>query len=186
MSPEFDRARTTFYSTVTDYRREQDFSARPSVDWANAPRCWKNSSEEDEGARADTEELKHMIDLLNKGNVANPRVLDTLLLSQVALQVTDGALQVKKQSSEVARQLQHLEDDRKTELLKELLEADSSVAILKIKRDAARDRLDQLSRVRSRVLMDDPSQTEIRLVRGEEGRSTSMIMVTIRSHPEMW
>jgi polysaccharide export outer membrane protein len=121
-----------------------------------------------------------MIDLLNKGNVANPRVLDArraLLLSQTrALQVTDGALQVKKQSSEVARQLQHLEDDRKTELLKELLEAESSVAILKIKRDAARDRLDQLSRVRSRLSMDDASQTEIRLVRGEEGRSTSVIV----------
>jgi protein involved in polysaccharide export with SLBB domain len=61
-------------------------------------------------------------------------------------------------------------------LLKELLEAESSVAILKIKRDAARDRLDQLSRVRSRLSMDDASQTEIRLVRGEEGRSTSVIV----------
>ena len=166
---------------LTDYRREQDF-LRTSVSQLGERTAVleKQQREEDEGARADTEELKHMIDLLNKGNVANPRVLDArraLLLSQTrALQVTDGALQVKKQSSEVARQLQHLEDDRKTELLKELLEAESGVAILKIKRDAARDRLDQLSRVRSRLSMDDASQTEIRLVRGEEGRSTSVIV----------
>ncbi len=110
---------------LTDYRREQDF-LRTSVSQLGERSAVleKQQREEDEGARADTEELKHMIDLLNKGNVANPRVLDArraLLLSQTrALQVTDGALQVKKQSSEVARQLQHLEDDRKTELLKDL------------------------------------------------------------------
>jgi polysaccharide biosynthesis/export protein len=166
---------------LTDYRREQDF-LRTSIGQLGERSAVleKQQREEDEGARADTEELKHMIDLLNKGNVANPRVLDArraLLLSQTrALQVTDGALQVKKQSSDAARQLQHYEDDRKTELLKELQAADSDVTILKIKRDAARDKLDHLSRVRSRLSLDDASQMEIRVVRGEDGGSTSMIV----------
>ena len=167
---------------MTDYRREQDF-LRTSIGQLGERTAVleKQQREEDEGARADTEELKHMIDLLNKGNVANPRVLDArraLLLSQTrALQVTDGALQVKKQSNDAARQLQHYEDDRKTELLKELQTAESDVTILKIKRDAARDKLDHLSRVRSRLSLDDPSQTELRLVRVEEGGGSKSVTV---------
>jgi polysaccharide export outer membrane protein len=162
---------------LTDYRRERDFLRTSITQLGERTAVMERQQrEEQEGARADTEDLKRMIDLLAKGNVASPRVLEArraLLLSQTrALQVTDGLLQIKKQSTDLARQLQHFEDDRRTELLKEQQEAAATVSILKIKRDAALDKLNLLSLARSRLSVDDASQIEIQLVRRESDAST--------------
>jgi polysaccharide export outer membrane protein len=164
---------------LVDYRRQRDFLRGSITQLGERTTILERQQrEEEEGARADTEDLRRMIDLLAKGNVANPRVLEArraLLLSQTrALQVTDGLLQIKKQSTDLVRQLQHFEDDRKTELLKEQQEAAATASILKIKRDAALDKLNLLSLARSRLSVDDASKIEIQLVRKENDASTRL------------
>lgn len=164
---------------LTDYRREREFLQTSISQLGDrAAVLERQQKEEEEGARADTEELRRTIDMLNKGNVTNPRVLDArraLLLSQTrALQVTDGVLLLKKQSTEAERQLQHLDDDRRTELLKDLQEATTATDALKIKRDAALEKLNLASTPRSRFSIDDGSQMEIRLVRDDQGGATKM------------
>jgi polysaccharide export outer membrane protein len=164
---------------LIDYHRERDFLRSSITQLGERTAVMERQQrEEEEGARADTEDLKRMIDLLAKGNVASPRVLEArraLLLSQTrALQVTDGLLLIKKQSNDLARQLQHFEDDRKTELLKEQQEAAATASILKIKRDAALDKLNLLSLARSRLSVDDASQIEIQVIRKENEASTRL------------
>jgi polysaccharide export outer membrane protein len=164
---------------LTDFHREREF-LRGAIDQLSerATVLEKQRREEEEGARADTEDLKRMIDLLAHGNVANPRVLEArraLLLSQTrALQVTDGLLQIKKQSTEMERKLQHYEDDRKEELLKERQDAEAEAGALKIKRDAAQEKLNLLSLARSRLSVDDASKMEIQVVRKEKNASTKL------------
>lgn len=163
---------------LRDYHRQQDYlrasmaqlSARTAV-------VEKQQQEEEKGARADDEDLQRMISLLKQGNVANPRVLEArraLLMSQTrALQVADGLLLLKKQATDAARQLQHLDDDRNANLLTERGEAEANVAEMKAKIDAEIRKLSLLSLSRSRLLDGNGSQTNIRLVREIEYHSTT-------------
>ncbi|MCW2285381.1 polysaccharide export outer membrane protein [Rhodoblastus acidophilus] len=162
-----------------DYAREQDF-LRDSINQLSSRTAVLQSRQrdEEEAAKADNEDLRRMVELLKMGNVANPRVLEArraLLFSQTrALQVTDGLLQLQKQSADLTRQLQHLQDDRKTGLLKELKEARAALAETRIKRDAAQEKLKLTSTARSQLLADDNSRLEIRLARETKGRVSTM------------
>lgn len=160
---------------AVDYTREQEF-LRNSIDQLSTRTSVLQTQqrEEQEAAKANSEDLRRMVELLKLGNVANPRVLEArraLLFSQTrALQVTDGLLQLQKQSADLARQLQHLQDDRKTGLLKELKEARGALAATRIRRDAAHEKLKLASMARSQLLADENSRLDIRLARETKGR----------------
>lgn len=163
---------------MADYTRQQQFLQASVATITNRTAVLqKQQKAEEEGARADDDDLQKMIELLKRGNVANPRVLEArraLLMSQTrSLQVADGLLQLTMQSGDLSRQLQHLQDDHRAELLKEAQETQATLAELKVKRDAARERLNLFAMSRARLLVDRPSSVEVALVRDQRnGKST--------------
>ena len=127
-----------FQARQADYQREHDF-LKSTVDQADERIAVveKQQAEEEQGSRADTLELKRLVELLSKGQETNPRVTDArralLLSSTRALQVNVELLELKRQKSDSVRKAQHFEDERRIALLKELEEATSAKTIAQIK-----------------------------------------------------
>jgi polysaccharide biosynthesis/export protein len=124
-----------------EYERERDF-LKSSLDQSDEriSVVQKQQTEEEEGTRADTAELKRLVDLLSRGQEINPRVTEArralLLSSTRALQVNVELLDLKRQKSESARRIQQFEDERRVALLKELEDATSARAAAQIKLEA--------------------------------------------------
>jgi polysaccharide biosynthesis/export protein len=124
-----------------EYERERNF-LKSSLDQSDEriSVVQKQQAEEEEGTRADTAELKRLVDLLSKGQEINPRVTEArralLLSSTRALQVNVELLELKRQKSESARRIQQFEDERRVALLKELEDATSARAVAQIKLEA--------------------------------------------------
>ena len=97
----------------------------------------KQRQQEEEGSRADTVELQRMVDLLSRGQEISPRVTEArralLLSSTRALQVNVELLELKRQQSESARNVQHFEDDRRIALLNELQDAAAATTVASVK-----------------------------------------------------
>lgn len=123
---------------MADYQRERDF-LKAAVDQSDdrISVVEKQQAEEEDGSRADTVELRRLLDLLSKGQETNPRITDArralLLSSTRALQVNVELLELKRQKNESVRNAQHFEDDRRVALLKELEDAVSVKAVARIK-----------------------------------------------------
>lgn len=124
-----------------EYERERNF-LKSSLDQSDEriSVVQKQQTEEEEGTRADTAELKRLVDLLSRGQEINPRVTEArralLLSSTRALQVNVELLDLKRQKSESARRIQQFEDNRRVTLLKELEDATSARAVAQIKLEA--------------------------------------------------
>jgi polysaccharide biosynthesis/export protein len=88
---------------------------------------------EDEGAKADADDLARMQDLFNRGTVPILRVSDArramLLSSTRKLQTTAQLMATKRQRDELSRQMEQLDGKRRTDQLRELL--DATVALSK-------------------------------------------------------
>ena len=88
-----------FQARMADYLRERDF-LKSTVDQADERIAVveKQQAEEEQGSRADTLELKRLVELLSKGQETNPRVTDArralLLSSTRALQVNVELLEL--------------------------------------------------------------------------------------------
>jgi polysaccharide biosynthesis/export protein len=124
-----------------EYERERNF-LKSSLDQSDEriSVVQKLQTEEEEGTRADTAELKRLVDLLSRGQEINPRVTEArralLLSSTRALQVNVELLDLKRQKSESARRIQQFDDNRRVALLKELEDATSARAVAQIKLEA--------------------------------------------------
>ena len=135
---------------IADYHRERDFF-NAAVDQSDERIAvvQKQQAEEEEGSRADTVELKRLLDLLSKGQETNPRVTEArralLLSSTRALQVSVELLELKRQRTESEHQAQHFEDDRRMGLLKELQDAAAVKASSRIKFEALESELKIMS-----------------------------------------
>jgi len=125
-------------ASMSDYQRERDF-LKAAVDQADEriSVVEKQQAEEEEGSRADTLDLRRLIDLLSKGQETNPRITDArralLLSSTRALQVNVELLELKRQKSDSARMAKHFEDERRIRLIKELQDAAAAKATSQIK-----------------------------------------------------
>jgi polysaccharide export outer membrane protein len=90
---------------------------------------------EDEGAKADADDFARMQDLFSRGTVPILRVSDArramLLSSTRKLQTTAQLMATKRQRDELSRQMEQLDGKRRTDLLRELL--DATVALSKVR-----------------------------------------------------
>ena len=163
------------------YQRERDF-LKAAVDQADdrITVVQKQQTEEEEGSRADTAELHRLVDLLNKGQEINPRVTDArralLFSSTRALEVNAELLELKRQKTESARQAQHFEDDRRVALLKELQDAATAKAELRITIRTIESELVTLSHAPSASGAEHDMRRKITLVRQGGGNSTKSIV----------
>ena len=163
------------------YQRERDF-LKAAIDQADdrIAVVQKQQAEEEEGSRADTAELRRLIDLLNKGQETNPRITDArralLFSSTRALEVSVELLELKRQKMESARQAQHFEDDRRVALLKELQDAATMKAEARIKIRTVELDLAALSRAPLANGAEQDAEQTIEVVRRGNGKSTKSIV----------
>ena len=161
---------------MIDYQRERDFfkSALDESD-DRISVVAKQEAEEQAGSKADTAELRRLIDLLSKGQETNPRITEArralLLSSTRALQANVELLELKRQKSELARKAQHFEDDRRITLLKALEEAATAKATAKIKAQALAFELSSPRHLGSPLDPGAKLERNIEVVRQEGGRS---------------
>ncbi len=163
-----------------EYERERDF-LKSSLDQSDEriSVVQKQQTEEEEGTRADTAELKRLLDLLSKGQETNPRITEArralLLSSTRALQVNVELLDLKRQKSESARRIQQFEDDRRVALLKELEDATSARAVAQIKLEALDTEL-KMARAPLPVQLQGDAPRRIEVVRqGRNGQTRFLV-----------
>jgi polysaccharide export outer membrane protein len=163
---------------MADYHRERDF-LKSTVDQADdrIAVVEKQQAEEEQGSRADTLELKRLVELLSKGQETNPRVTDArralLLSSTRALQVNVELLELQRQKSDSARQAQHFEDDRRIGLLKELENATTDKTMAQIKIRALES---ERSGAPSPIGMEDETPRTIEVVRQGTGNRSKFLV----------
>lgn len=177
---EIEKSETTILQArMADYQRERDF-LKSTVDQADdrIAVVEKQQAEEEQGSRADTLELKRLVELLSKGQETNPRVTDArralLLSSTRALQVNVELLELKRQKSDSGRQAQHFEDERRIGLLKELENATTDKTMAQIKIHAVESEL--RPGALSPIGMEDETRRTIEVVRQGTGNGSKFLV----------
>ena len=122
--------------------------------------------------QADAEELQRAVDLFAKGNLPSPRVTDArravLLSSTRKLQTVTQLLQIKRQQSELSRQLERLDDQRRINLLGELQEAEVKLSEIRAKLQGIGDKLQYTALLKSRLMRGNGYKLEIEITRKSE------------------
>jgi len=134
---------------------------------------------EDEGLQADTQDLKRVSDLFGKGAVPIPRVTEArralLLSSTRKLQTTSQLINIQKLRSDLSRQLEKLDDDRKASLLRELLESSTRIAEIRTKLQSISEKLEYTGIVKSQLARGKGAKPEIVVIRKVENRRKQLV-----------
>ena len=135
----------------------------------------KQEKQEEQGYQQDVEELNKVTDLYSKGAVVSTRFTDArravLLSSTRKLQVTAQILQVKKQQNEFATQLERLDDQRRLNLLSELVDTSVKLNETREKLQSAGEKLEYTAMVRSQLARGGDNNAEFAIIRkGEKGQ----------------
>jgi polysaccharide biosynthesis/export protein len=130
---------------------------------------------EEEGLRVDEQDLQRVSDLFGKGNTPIMRVTDArralLLSSTRKLQTASQLMQLQKQSADVSRQLQHLDDQRKIDLLNDLQEGSVRLSEIRSKLRSIDEKLQYTGTVKSQLTRGGGPKPEILVVRRtDDGR----------------
>jgi polysaccharide export outer membrane protein len=129
-----------------DLEHEKDFIRR-SIKQADeqVEILEEQQQKEEQGAQADAYELQRVTELLAKGALTSQRVTDArravLLSSTRKLQTTAQLMQVKRQSHDLSRQLEKIDDLRRIALLRELQDSSVEFASLHAKVQSIEEKL---------------------------------------------
>jgi len=159
-----------------DYQREKEFLQR-GIKLADEQSgiLSEQLQKEEAGLQADTQELQRLTDLLGKGAVIVPRVMDArralLLSSTRKLQTTSQVMITKRQRDDFARQLGRLDDQRRLNLLQELQDAGVKLNQISAKLQAIGEKLRYTALVKSQLVRGAGGKPQITIVRkGDNGR----------------
>jgi polysaccharide biosynthesis/export protein len=160
---------------TTDFQREKSFLQR-SIKEADqhVDVLADQQRKEEQGMEADAQELQRMNELLGKGSVTMGRVTEArralLLSSTRKLQTHALQMQVRRQRSDLARQLEKMDDQRRIALLKELQDANTSLHATRAKLQGISEKLELLGGPQATSL--DGRRPEFRVYRkGESGET---------------
>lgn len=156
-------------TTLSDVENEKIYLRRQVAKAEERRRTLVDQQQkETEGLQADAQDLERVQELYGKGLAAAGRLTDVrralLLSSTRALQTGAQALQSERDRDDNARKLQHLDDQRKIDNLKELEEVIVRVATLRAKLQSAKEKLVVVGNVRSQLLTGS-TRPELTLVR---------------------
>ncbi|WP_291990593.1 polysaccharide biosynthesis/export family protein, partial [Luteitalea sp.] len=154
---------------LSDHERQKAFLRRAIQQGDEQIRVLtEQQQKEEQGTRADAEELQKVLELYGKGSLPSPRVTDArravLLSATRKLQTASQLMQVTQQQEELVRQMEKLDDLRKIDLLKELQDTLVRVAVLGAKLQGIGEKLRYTS-VRSQRLRGSDLKSEIVVVR---------------------
>jgi polysaccharide export outer membrane protein len=134
----------------------------------------EQQQQDDQGAKADLDELQRAIDLYGKGSLPSPRVADSrravLLSSTRRLQTSAQLMQTKQQQDGFARQVEKLGDQRRIDLLRELQDANLKLGEIRAKLQSTAEKLQYVTIVKSQFMRGSGNQPEIVIRPGEKDR----------------
>jgi len=160
-------------ASAADHERAKDF-LRQSIEQAgkHALVLAEQKQSEDEGVQADTQELQKARAAYGNGTLPSPRVAEVrravLYSSTRQLQTTSQLMLVQKARSELARELEKIDDQRRIRLLAELQDATVKLAGERAKLRGVEEKL-QLAGLRPPRTSDSANKADITVFRS--GRS---------------
>lgn len=156
-------------ASSADHERAKDFLRR-SMEQADkqALVLLEQKQSEDEGVQADAQELQKAKAAFGSGNLPSPRVAEirraVLYSSTRQLQTTNQLMLVQKSRTELARELEKIDDQRRIRLLAELQDATVKLAGERAKLRSVEEKL-QLAGLRPPRTSDGASQVDITVFR---------------------
>ncbi|HLJ00662.1 MAG TPA: polysaccharide biosynthesis/export family protein [Bradyrhizobium sp.] len=132
---------------------------------------------EDQAAQADVDELERAKDLLSRGTLTMVRVSDArramLLSSTMKLQNTAQLMQTKRQRDDFSRQIERLDGQRRSDMLRELQEATVALSKIRFKLQSTGEKLQYTALARSQLVRGMGTKPTVTIVRtGARGSET--------------
>jgi polysaccharide export outer membrane protein len=129
---------------------------------------------EDQGTQADIEELERTKELFNRGTLPSLRVTDArramLLSSTRKLQTTAQLMQTKRQRDDLSRQIERLDGQRRTDMLRELQDATVALSRIRFKLQSTGEKLQYTALAKSQLARGFGNKPAITIVRnGAQG-----------------
>jgi polysaccharide biosynthesis/export protein len=163
-------------SRQVDYQREREFLRRGIKQAEEHIGVLSESLKtEEEGIKADMQDLQRVTDLFGKGSVPIMRITDArralLWSSTLKLQTTAQWMSQKKQREDVSRQLERFDDQRRMDLLRELQDAGVRLSQISARLQGVGEKLQYTALVRSQLVRGSGGKPQIAIIRkGENGR----------------
>jgi polysaccharide biosynthesis/export protein len=124
---------------------------------------------EDQGAQADVEELERTKELYNRGTLPILRVTDArramLLSSTRKLQTTAQLMQTRRQRDDLSRQIERLDGQRRSDMLRELQDATVALNRLQFKLQSTGEKLQYTALAKSQLARGFGHKPAITIVR---------------------
>jgi polysaccharide biosynthesis/export protein len=124
---------------------------------------------EDQGNQADVEELERAKELFNRGTLPSLRVTDArramLLSSTRKLQTTAQLMQTRRQRDDLSRQIERLDGQRRSDMLRELEDATVALSRIRFKLQSTGEKLQYTSHAKSQLARGFGNKPAITIVR---------------------
>jgi polysaccharide export outer membrane protein len=134
---------------------------------------------EDQGALADVEEFERAKELFSRGTLTMLRVSDArrsmLLSSTRKLQTTAQLMQTRRQRDDFSRQIERLDGQRKSDILRELQEATVALSKIRFKLQSTGEKLQYTALAKSQLTRGFGNKPEITIVRNGARGSENLI-----------
>lgn len=134
---------------------------------------------EEQGTQADAEELERAKELFNRGTLTMLRVSDArraaLLSSTRKLQTTAQLMQTRRQRDDFLRQIERLNGQRRSDILKELQDATLALSRLRFKLQSTGEKLQYTAFAKSQLARGFGSKPAITIVRNGASGSENLV-----------
>jgi polysaccharide export outer membrane protein len=134
---------------------------------------------EDQGNQADIEELERTKELFSRGTLPSLRVSDArraMLLSSIQkLQTVAQLMQTKRQRDDLSRQIERLDGQRKSDMLKELQDTTVALSRIRSKLQSTGEKLQYTALAKSQLVRGSGNKPTITIVRNGASGSESLI-----------
>jgi polysaccharide export outer membrane protein len=134
---------------------------------------------EDQGTQADVEELERAKELFNKGTLTMLRVSDArramLLSSTRKLQTSAQLMQTRRQRDDLSRQIERLDGQRKSDMLRELQDATVAFSKIRFKLQSTGEKLQYTALAKSQLTRGFGNKPAITIVRNGPKGSENLI-----------
>jgi polysaccharide biosynthesis/export protein len=122
-----------------------------------------------EGLKADTEDFERIKELFSRGTLPILRVTDArramLLSSTRKLQATANLMQIKRQRDDLSRQIERLDGQRRSDLLRELQDATLALSKIRFKLQSTAEKLQYTTFAKSQLAGGFGNKPAITIVR---------------------
>ena len=134
---------------------------------------------EEEGNQADIADLQRAKDLFGRGTLTSIRVTDArraMLLSSVQrLQTTAQLMQTKRQRDDLSRQIERLDGQRRSDLLRELEDATVALSIIRSKLQSVGEKLQYAGLAKSQLARGIGNKPSISIVRSDTKGTRTLV-----------